>query len=147
MEEFIFLAFFNKKSLQALSEPFFSNYIYTVYRRLRLFSLICFLSLSSNLVGNFVWTYLEDKQSISLSSEEDDNEERDSDTDENNNSSKKGINLLEEELHLAEHASVLGFDVDFSLMEKTSFSILTDKINGSEKAPLDNPPEIGNKFS
>jgi len=131
-----------------LVEAFFSQYIYVVYKRLRLFSLICFLSLSSNLVGNFVWTYLEDEQSISLSSEEDDSEERDSDTDENNNnSSKKGINLLEEELHLAEHASVSGFEIDFNLMEKTSFSILTDKINGSEKAPLDNPPEIGNEFS
>ena len=131
-----------------MAEPFFSNYIYIVYKRLRLFSLICFLSLSSNLVGNFVWTYLEDKQSISLSSEEDDNEERDSDTDENNKgNSKRGINLLEEELHLAEHTSVLGFDVDFNLMEKTSFSILTDKIKGSEKVPLDNPPEIGNEFS
>ncbi len=131
-----------------MAEPFFSNYIYIVYKRLRLFSLICFLSLSSNLVGNFVWTYLEDKQSISLSSEEDDNEERDSDTDENNKgNSKRGINLLEEELHLAEHTSVLGFDVDFNLMEKTSFSILTDKIKGSEKVPLDNPPELGNEFS
>lgn len=129
-------------------EPFFSKYIYIVYKRLRLFSIICFLSLSSNLVGNFVWTYLEDEQTISLSSEEDDNEERDSDTDENNNgSSKRGINLLEEELHLAEHTSVSGLDMDFSLMEKTSFSILNDKINGSEKAPLDNPPEIGNEFS
>ena len=99
-------------------------------------------------MGNFVWTYLEDKQSISLSSEEDDNEERDSDTDENNNgSSKKGINLLEEELHLAENTSVSGFDMDFSLMKKASFYIFTEKINGSGKAPLDNPPEIGNEFS
>lgn len=128
-----------------MAEAFFSKYIYIVFKRLRLFSLICFLSLSSNLVGNLVWTFMEDKQSVSLASEEDDDsEERDSDTDENNNgSSKRGINLLEEELHLAEHTSLSNFDIDFNLLKKSSFSRLTDKTNGSEKAPLDNPPEIG----
>ena len=131
-----------------MAEAFFSLYIYNVFKRLRLISLICFFSLTSNLVGNFVWTYLGDKQSISLSSEEDDSEERDSDTDENNNAgSKRGINLLEEELHLAEHTSLSNFEIDFKLMEKCPFSIITDKINGSEKAPLDNPPEIGIEFS
>lgn len=129
-------------------DAFFSQYIYNVFKRLRLISLICFFSLTSNLVGNFVWTYLEDKQSISLSSEEDDNEERDSDTDENNNGgSKRGINLLEEELHLAEHTQLSNFETDFKSMEKSPFSILTDKTNGSEKVPLDNPPEIGTEFS
>lgn len=118
-----------------------------MFKRLRLFSLICFLSLTSNLVGNFVWTYLEHKESISLASEEDDNEEPDSDTDENSRSSKRGINLLEEELHLAEHASLSSFDIDFILMEKDPFSIITDKTNGSKKAPLDNPPEIEYEFS
>lgn len=139
------LAFFNKKNRAALAEAFFSKYIYTVLKRLRLFSLICILSLSSNLVGNFIWTFMEEKQSVSLASEEDDdNEERDSDTDENNNgSSKRGINLLEEELHLAEHTYLSSFEIDFSLLEKGSFSILKDKTIGSEKAPLDNPPEIG----
>jgi hypothetical protein len=131
-----------------LAELFFSKYIYTVFRRLRTISLICFLSLASNLVGNLVWTYLEHKQSISLSSEEDENEERDSDTDENNNgSSKRGINLLEEELHLAEYTAVSAFDMDFILMEKSSFSLISDKTKGSEKAPLDNPPETGYEFS
>lgn len=131
-----------------MAEPFLSNYIYTVFKRLRLFSLICFLSLTSNLVGNFVWTYLEDKQSVSISSEEDDSEERDSDTDENKGgSSKRGVNLLEEELHLAEHTSLSGFDIDFNLLKKSTFSIVTDKTIGSEKAPLDNPPEIETEFS
>lgn len=129
-------------------DAFFSLYIYNVFKRLRLISLICFFSLTSNLVGNFVWTYLEDKQSISLSSEEDDSEERDSDTDENNNGgSKRGMNLLEEELHLAEHTSLSNFETDFKSMEKSPFSIITDKTNGSEKVPLDNPPEIGTEFS
>jgi len=99
-------------------------------------------------VGNFVWTYLEDKQSFSISSEEDDSEERDSDTDENNSgSSKRGVNLLEEELHLAEHASLSSFDIDFNSLKKTTFSIVTDKTIGSEKAPLDNPPELRYEFS
>lgn len=100
-------------------------------------------------MGNLVWTFLEEKQSVSLSSEEDDDsEERDSDTDENNTgSSKRGINLLEEELHLAEHPSLSHFDIDFNLMEKSPFSVITDKTNGSEKAPLDNPPERIHEFS
>ncbi len=136
-------AFFNKKRQQAVPEPFLSNYIYTVFKRLRLISLICFLALTSNIVGNFVWTYLEDKQSITLS-EEDDSEERDSDTDENNsNSSKRGINLLEEELHLAEHTSLSNFDIDFNLLKKSTFSAIIAKPVGSDKAPLDNPPELG----
>lgn len=127
---------------------FLSTYIYIVFRRLRLISLICFLSLTSNLVGNFVWTYLDNKESIALSSEEDDNEERDSDTDENNKgNSKRGINLLEEELHLAEHTSLSGFDLDLKLLQKSSFSVITDKTNGSKKAPLDNPPEIESELS
>lgn len=89
---------------------------------------------------------MEEKQSVSLASEEDDDsEERDSDTDENNKgSSKRGINLLEEELHLAEHTFLSSFEVDFNLLlQKSSFSIFRDKTNGSEKVPLDNPPEIG----
>lgn len=115
-----------------------------MFRRLRTISLICFLSLASNLVGNLVWTYLEHKQSVSLSSEEDDTEERDSDTDENNNgNSKRGINLLEEELHLAESTKLSELDIDFSRMQKSSFSLINDKTMGSEKTPLDNPPEIG----
>lgn len=105
------------------------------------------MALTSNLVGNFVWTYLDHKESIALSSEEDDNEERDSDTDENKGSSKRGINLLEEELHLAEHPHLSGLDFDINLMRKNSFSVITDKTNGSKKAPLDNPPEIGFEFS
>ena len=122
---------------------FLSNYIYTVFRRLRLISLICFLSLTSNLVGNFVWTYLDHKELITLASEEDDNEERDSDTDENNKgNSKRGINLLEEELHLAEYTSLSDLNIDLKLLQKSSFSVITDKTNGSKKAPLDNPPEI-----
>lgn len=125
-----------------------SDYIYIVYKSLRLISVICFLSLASNLIGNLVWTYLEHKESISLSSEEedDDSEERDTDTDENNRSNKRGINLLEEELHLADH-TILSLDFDTNLVETTHFSVITDKTNGSEKAPLDNPPEIGTEFS
>jgi hypothetical protein len=126
-----------------LAEPFLSNYIYAVFKQLRLISIICFLSLTSNIVGNFVWTYLEDKQSITLS-EEDDTEERDSDKDENNSgSSKRGINLLEEELHLAEHTALSNFDIDYNLLRKSTFSAIIAKPVGSEKAPLDNPPEIG----
>ncbi|WP_343637584.1 hypothetical protein [Fluviicola sp.] len=100
-------------------------------------------------MGNFVWTFLEEKQSVSLASEEDeDNEEPDSDTDENNTgSSKRGINLLEEELHLADHPALSSFDIDFNFMEKSTFSVITDKTNGSEKAPLDNPPERIHEFS
>lgn len=113
-----------------------------MFRRLRLISLICFLSLTSNLVGNFVWTYLDHKESITLASEEDENEERDSDTDENKGNSKRGINLLEEELHLPEHTPLSGLDIDLKLLQKSSFSVITDKTNGSKKAPLDNPPEI-----
>lgn len=126
-----------------------SDYIYIVYKSLRLISIICFLSLTSNLVGNFVWTYLEHKETISLSTQEedDDSEERDTDTDENNRSSKRGINLLEEELHLADHTTLSAFDFDTKLAGRTHFSIITDKTNGSEKAPLDNPPEIGTEFS
>ncbi|WP_294672388.1 hypothetical protein [uncultured Fluviicola sp.] len=143
--KFMSQVFFNKKNQEALADAFLSKYIYTVYKRLRLFSLICFLSLSSNLVGNLIWTFMEEKQAVSLASEEDDDsEERDSDTDENNNgSSKRGINLLEEELHLAENTSLSSFEIDFNLLQKSSFSILRDKTNGSEKVPLDNPPEIG----
>nr|WP_294859097.1 hypothetical protein [uncultured Fluviicola sp.] len=100
-------------------------------------------------MGNLVWTYLEHKESVSLSSDEedDDSEERDTDTDENNRSSKRGINLLEEELHLADHTTLSTFDFDTNLAERTHFSVITDKTNGSEKAPLDNPPEIGTEFS
>lgn len=96
-------------------------------------------------MGNLIWTFMEEKQSVSLASEEDDdNEERDSDTDENNNeSSKRGINLLEEELHLADNTSLTGFEIDFNLLQKIPFSIIRYKTNGSEKVPLDNPPEIG----
>ena len=105
------------------------------------------MALTSNIVGNFVWTYLEDRQSITLS-EEDDSEERDSDTDENKSGgSKRGINLLEEELHLAEHPYLSNLEIDFNLMTKSSFSAIIDKPIGSEKPPLDNPPEIGYKFS
>lgn len=119
-----------------------------MYKSLRIISVICFLSLASNLVGNLVWTYLQHKESISLSTDEDDDtEERDSDTDENNRSSKRGINLLEEELHLADHTTLSTFDFDTKLVERTHFSVITDKTNGSEKAPLDNPPEIGTEFS
>lgn len=125
-----------------MAEPCLSNYIYAVFKRLRLISLICFMALTSNIVGNFVWTYLEDRQSITLS-EEDDSEERDSDTDENNSSSKRGINLLEEELHLAEHTALSNLDIDFNLLKKSTFSAIIAKPVGSEKAPLDNPPEIG----
>lgn len=100
-------------------------------------------------MGNLVWTYLEHKESISLSSEEedDDSEERDSDTDENNRSSKRGINLLEEELHLADHTNLSDLNFDINLVKRTHFSVITDKTNGSKKAPLDNPPEIGTEFS
>lgn len=127
-----------------MAVPFISNYIYAVFRRLRLISLICFLSLTSNLVGNFVWTYVDHKESINLSSEEDENneEEPDSDTDENRGSSKRGINLLEEELHLAEHTALYGLSADLTLIQKSNFSVITDKTNGSKKAPLDNPPEV-----
>lgn len=119
-----------------------------MYKSLRIISVICFLSLASNLVGNLVWTYLQHKESISLSADEDDDsEERDSDTDENNRSSKRGINLLEEELHLADHTTLSTFDFDTKLVERTHFSVITDKTNGSEKAPLDNPPEIETEFS
>jgi hypothetical protein len=126
-----------------------SNYICTVYKSLRIISVICFLSLASNLVGNLVWTYLQHKESISLSSDEedDDSEERDSDTDENNRSSKRGINLLEEELHLADHTTLSPFDFDAKLVERTHFFAITDKTNGSEITPLDNPPEIETEFS
>ena len=128
-------------------EAFISNYIYAVFKRLHLISLICLMALTSNIVGNFVWTYLEDRQSITLS-EEDDSEERDSDTDENKSGgSKRGINLLEEELHLAEHPYLSNLEIDFNLMTKSSFSAIIDKPIGSEKPPLDNPPEIGYKFS
>lgn len=85
---------------------------------------------------------------MSISSEEDETEERDSDTDENNNgNNKRGVNLLEEELHLAEYTALSNFDKDYKLIIKERFSIITDKTNGSEKAPLDNPPEIRFEFS
>ncbi|WP_043023665.1 hypothetical protein [Fluviicola taffensis] len=118
-----------------------------MYKSLRLISIICFLSLTSNLVGNFVWACIQQKESINLSLEEDDSEERDSDSEENNGSSKRGVNLLEEELHLADCANLSTFDIDFKLVSRTTFSIITDKTNGSKKAPLDNPPEIVPEFS
>lgn len=118
-----------------------------MYKSLRLISIICFLSLTSNLVGNFVWTYIQENESINLSLEEDDSEERDSDSEENNGSSKRGVNLLEEELHLADCANLSTFDIDFKLVSRNTFSIITDKTNGSKKAPLDNPPEIVIEFS
>ena len=130
-----------------MSEHFLSNYIYAVFKRLRLISIICFLSLTSNIVGNFVCTRLDDKSSITLS-EEDETEERDSDTDENNNgSSKRGVNFLEEELHLAENTPLSNFDIDFNLLRKSTFSAIIAKPACSGKAPLDNPPEIGTNFS
>jgi hypothetical protein len=130
-----------------VSQLFLSKYIYIVYKSLRIISIVCFLSLMSNLVGNLVWTYLEHKESISLSSEEDDSEERDSDTEENNSSTKRGVNLLEEELHLAEYTHLLVADCDYKPMAKSTFSIITDKTIGSDKLPLDNPPEVIHEFS
>lgn len=107
---------------------------------MRLISIICFLSLTSNLVGNFVWTYLEQKESINLSSEEDD-------TDTKKNNSKRAVNLLEEELHLAENTSLNHDPFDINQLENSAFSIVTDKPNGSEEIPLENPPEMLNEHS
>lgn len=119
---------------------FVSNYIYTVYKNLRIISLICCFALTSNLAGNFVWTYLEHKESINLSSEEDE-------TDENKGNSKRAVNLLEEELHLAEQSALSSPPVCTGPIKKVNFSVFNDKIIGSDKAPLDNPPEIDNEFS
>ncbi len=81
-----------------------------------------------------------------MSSEEDETE-RDSDTNKKNNSSKRGLNMMEEELHLAEGTSLAPMKMDFTLIEKTPFSIISDKTIGSEKVPLENPPEIVNELS
>lgn len=81
-----------------------------------------------------------------MSSEEDETE-RDSDTNKKNNNSKRGLNMMEEELHLAENTSLAQIKVGFTLIEKTHFSMLSDKTNGSEKVPLEIPPEIVNELS
>lgn len=117
-----------------------------MYKSIRFFSFVCLLALGSNLVGNFVWTCLDRKVSINMSSEEDETE-RDSDSGKKNNSSKRGLNMMEEELHLAENTLFSPLKTDFTLIEKTSFSIISDKTNGSEKVPLEIPPEIVNELS
>lgn len=122
------------------TQLFVSNYIYTVYKNLRIVSLICFFALTSNLVGNFVWTYLENKQSISLSSEEDE-------SDENKGNSKRAVNLLEEELHLAEQPVLSSPYACIGLNKKATFSTSHRKTIASDQAPLDNPPEWKNEFS
>lgn len=81
-----------------------------------------------------------------MSSEEDETE-RDSDSGKKNNSSKRGLNMMEEELHLAEYTPLASIKIDFTLIEKASFSIISDKTNGSEKVPLEIPPEIVNELS
>ena len=111
-----------------------------MYKNLRIISLICFFALTSNLAGNLVWTYLEHKQSINLSAEEDD-------SDENRGNSKRAVNLLEEELHLAEQPVLSSPDVCIALSKKANFSTSHRKTIASDKAPLDNPPEMENEFS
>lgn len=121
-------------------------YLYIVYKSLRFFSLVCLLALGSNLAGNFVWACMDKKVSVNLSSEEDDNDPG-SDNGKKNNSSKRGINLLEEELHLAENTTLSPIKVSPIVIEKASFSLISGKTKSSEKAPLENPPEALTKLS
>lgn len=117
-----------------------------MYKSLRFFSLVCLLALGSNLAGNFVWSCMDKKISVNLSSEEDDTEPG-SDGGKKNNNSKRGINLLEEELHLAENTALSPIQTNPALIKKASFSLISGKTKRAEKMPLENPPERGTKLS
>jgi len=115
-----------------------------VFKHLRIYSLICFLSLASNLVGNLVWTYSSQKEKIEFASDEDDSDTDDSDS---NKSSKRAVNLLEEELHLEEAFHGSSFNFVIHLLDKTGFSNTAEKPIGQDRIPLENPPEMSNVLS
>ncbi len=112
---------------------------------MRTYSLICFLALTSNLVGNLVWTYGWQKEKIEFASDEDDSD-TDSDSD-SNKSSKRAVNLLEEELHLEEGICSSNFHFSIQLLDKTGFCNAAAKPIGQDRIPLDNPPEMTNVLS
>lgn len=116
-----------------------------MFKYLRTYALICFLSLASNLVGNLVWTYGWQKEKIEFASDEDDSDS-DSDSD-SNKSSKRSVNLLEEELHLEEALHSSNFSVCFLLFEKTGFGNHRENPIGQDRVPLENPPEMKNVLS
>lgn len=89
---------------------------------------------------------MDKKISVNLSSEEDDTEPG-SDGGKKNNNSKRGINLLEEELHLAENTALSPIQTNPALIKKASFSLISGKTKRAEKMPLENPPERGTKLS
>jgi hypothetical protein len=120
-----------------------SVYIYIVFKNLRLVSLICFLSLTSNLVGNLVWTYVAQEDSVELTADEEDS---DPDSDPDSKSSKRSVNLLEEELHLADGLNT-HFNFTTNLFDKTGFSNDIVKPVGQDRTPLENPPENNNVLS
>jgi len=136
--------FFKKNTgwLQQLSP---STYIYDVFKSLRTYSLICFLALTSNLVGNLIWTYSWQKETIEFASDEDDS---DTDSDSGSNKSSKGaVNLLEEELHLEEITYSSSFHFSIHLLDKTGFCNTAVNPIGQDRIPLDNPPEMMNVLS
>lgn len=126
-----------------------SFYIYTVFKHLRIFSFICFFSLASNLVGNLVWTYVWQKDTVELASDEEDaDSDSDSDSDSNSNkSTKRSVNLLEEELHLEEMLSTSTIASSIIFLSKTEFHSKNEKPVGQDRTPLENPPENDNMFS
>lgn len=115
-----------------------------MFKNLRLVALICFLALASNLVGNLVWTYLTQRDSVELASEEEDSDS-DPDNDSSKNS-KRSVNLLEEELHLTEGMNT-HFSFVINLFAKTGFSYSILKPVVQDRTPLENPPEINNVLS
>jgi hypothetical protein len=96
-------------------------------------------------VGNLVWTYLDQEDTVELSSDEEDSDS-DSDSD-SNKSSKRAVNLLEEELHLADGINTSFEAFVFYTFNKTGFSHDIAKPIGQDRTPPENPPELDNVLS
>jgi len=100
-------------------------------------------------VGNLVWTYVWQNDSVELAVDEEDSDtDSDTDSDSNSNkSSKRGVNLLEEELHFAELLNTSNIPFSISFLRETDFHSENEKPVGQDRSPLENPPENDNMFS
>ena len=77
-----------------------------------------------------------------------DEDETDTDSDsDSNKSSKRSVNLLEEEMHLAEGISSDDLHLFLDLSKSKGYFSVTKFPIGKERKPLENPPEMITLFS